>query len=79
MRHTRPATHRIQAIPLILFWISAGVYVLNIVLAKITASIFGVVFSFQLGDTAQFLLLLAIAILLVTAALLREARLDDDP
>lgn len=69
---------RAGSIPLVLFWICAGLYVLDVVLGKIGAVVGGFSSPLHLGDVAQFLLLMATSVFLVMAALVREARLKKE-
>lgn len=65
---------RAGSIPLVLFWLCAGLYVFDVVLGKISAVVGGFTSPLQLGDIGQFLLLMATSAFLVIAALVREAR-----
>lgn len=65
---------RTGTIPLVLFWLSAGLYVLDVVLGKVATMVDGFSSPLQLGPVAQFLLLMATSVFLVVAALERETR-----
>ncbi len=70
----RSGRTNLEQILLILFWFSAGLYVLDVLLEKMGGMLPGSLLQLLPGNAGQFVLLVMISVFLVAAALVAERR-----